>query len=600
MSKSPCDERNTHPTKGNFVTEARSFRRLVALLFATALLAAACGGGDSSDGAAESSGGSDDVAEADADQPEAETSGADASADGSDVVSAEDEAVEVVGGGTLRVGLQTEAGSLNPTNTGLNRGPIMVATAIFDTLVVVDEDGNWHNNMTESWTPNDDFSSWEVRIRPGIEFSDGLPFDAPAVVGTIETFLADPLTSLVFRPAFDAENPVELIDDMTLRINANGPNGQLPVYFSEQLGMVGSPAWLDAAEANPELDQTPIGAGPFVLADRSQDASTVLVRNENWWREDADVLLDEIEFVPVVQPGTRADQLLVGDFDLVHGNATLFILPLRDEGEGIQRIEDNSGEEFLLSMNAQVPPFDDIRVRQAATNLFPRAAYDEFILQGASLPANSLFSPESPFHDPGLEQAVDMPELVDPLISAYCAETPASCTDGRVNIEYQYDISLSNDQIFDVVSDAMSDHFNIEVQSIPNDVHIQEVIFGQYNMATWRYHGFADPDVDTAFLSCSTIGALSINWARNCNDERDALFDQQRVTQDFDERYGIWQDIQANLRDSFQYVVAHHTNWSVGAGLNVGGICDSVTPDGVALPCQTRGVPRLDQVFLTN
>ncbi len=578
----------------------KAFHRLLAVLLTFALVASACtGGGDDGDGATTSGGDGTEAPEPDESDSTPE-GGADETADGSDVVSAEDDAVEVVEGGTLRIGLQTEAGSLNPTNTGLNRGPIMVATAIFDTLVVVDAEGTWHNNMTESWTPNDDFTTWEVKVRPGIEFSDGLPFDAAAVVGTIEAFLADPLTSLVFKPAFDAENPVELVDDMTFLLNASGPNASLPVYFAEQLGMIGSPAWLEAAAANPELDQAPVGAGPFVLADRSQDASTVLVKNENWWRDDVDISLDGIEFFPVPQPGTRAEQLLAGDLDVVHGTAGLMIRPLREEGDAVQRIEDNSGEEFFFTMNAQVPPFDDIRVRKAATHLFPREDYATFVDQGTSLMADSLFSPENPFHDPSIKQEVDMPELAAPLIAEYCAEVPESCTDGKVNTEYQYDINLSNDQIFDVVSDAMSDHFNITVQTIPNDIHIQEVIFGQYQFASWRYHGFSDPDVDSAFLTCSTIGALSINWARNCNEDRDALFLEQRASQDFDTRYAIWQDIQKNIQESYQYVLATHTNWTVASGLNVGGLCDASAPGGAPLPCQTRGVPRLDQAFLTN
>ena len=123
---------------------------------------------------------------------------------------------------------------------------------------------------------------------------------------------------------------------------------------------------------------------------------------------------------------------------------------------------------------------------------------------------------------------------------------------------------------------------------------------GLYDVATWRYHGFADPEVDSTFLSCSTIGALSVNFARNCNEERDTLFQAQRVTADFDERYAIWEQIQENLRDSFQYIVINHTNWVIGADPTVGGICDATTPDGVELPCQNGGVIRLPQLFLTN
>ncbi len=569
------------------------------MLFAFALLAGACSGGDSSDS---SETGTSDTAETDSDDSseadDAPTEGADTSADGSDAVTAEDETVEVIEGGTIRIGLQTEAGSLNPTNTGLNRGPIMLATAVFDTLVVVDKDGQWHNNLSESWTPNDDFSSWDVTMREGIVFSDGATMDAAAVVKTIEAFLADPLTSLVFKPAFSPETPVELVDDMTFRLNASGPNAALPYYFAEQLGMIGSPAWLDARDENPELDQMPIGAGPYMIAERVQDQKTVLERNPNYWGEPGN--LDTIEFYPISQDSTRTDQFLAGDLEIIHGTDAESILRLREEGD-ITRIEDNSGEEFMLLMNAQVPPFDDIRVREAATAAFPKAQYADFIDEGTALEADSLFSVDTPWNVPAIQQVDDQPELAGPLVASYCADVPDQCTDGKVNIEYQHDgPSLALDRIATLVGDAYSEFFNIEVQVIPNDQHINEVIFGQYQMATWRYHGFSDPDVDTAFFTCSTIGALSINWSRNCNEERDALIAQQRATEDFDERYAIWTQIQENLRDSFQYITVSHTNWMVSSSTSVGGVCDATAPDGAELPCQTRGVIWLPQLFLTN
>lgn len=578
---------------------AHRLRRLLAVLFAFALLASACSGGDSSDASDDGASNTADTTDDGAGDDAAVDAGVDESADGSDAVTAEDETVEVIEGGTLRIGLQTEAGSLNPTNTGLNRGPILMATAVFDTLVVVDEEGQWQNNLSESWTPNADFSSWEVTLREGVMFSDGGTMDAAAAVKTLEAFLADPLTSLVFKPAFAPENAVELVDAMTFRLNASGPNAALPYYFAEQLGMIGSPAWLDARDENPELDQLPIGAGPYMITERVQDQKTVMERNPNYWGDAGK--LDTIEFYPISQDSTRTDQFLAGDLDIMHGTDAESILRLREEPDGITRIEDQSGEEFMLLMNAQVPPFDDIRVREAATLAFPKAQYLDFIDEGTALEADSLFSTDTSWNVPGLEQVDDQPELAAPLIAAYCADVPDQCTDGKVNIEYQNDgPSQALERIRTLVSDAYSDYFNITPQVIPNDQHINEVIFGQYQMATWRYHGFSDPDVDTAFFSCSTIGALSINWSRNCNEERDALIAQQRATEDFDERYAIWTEIQENLRDSYQYIVVTHTNWLVSSSDGVGGLCDATAPSGEALPCQTRGVVRLPDLFLTN
>lgn len=579
-------------------------RRLVALFLALALFATACGGGDSgADDNASVTGGSDESSDSGDDGADSgdstigEVVGADESADGSDAATAADTDA-VPQGGTIRMALQTEAASLNPTNTPFNRAPILLGTAIFDTLVVVDADGQWHNNLTETWTPSPDFVSWDVTLREGITFSDGTPLNSAAVVRNIGAFLSDPLVSLVFRPAFDQENPIESIDELTFRVNANGPNANLPFFFAEQIGMVGSPAWLDARDADPSLDQFPIGAGPYMIEERIQDQRTVLVRNPNYWAEPGNI--DRFEFFPVPQGSSRVDQLLGGDVEISHTTDTAGVLSLREAGDSVLRIEDNSGEEFTLLLNAGSAPFDDIRVREAATAAFPKNSYLDFLVQETGLEAETLWSEETPWFAPGVEQPDDRPELAGPLIAAYCADVPESCTDGRVDVEFQHDVSAALDEIAAFVGDPWSEFFNITLDVVPNDQHIQQVTLGLYDVATWRYHGFADPEIDSTFLSCSTIGALSVNFARNCNDERDALFEAQRQTTDFDERYDIWVQIQENLRDSFQYILINHTNWVLASDPSVGGICDATTPDGVALPCQLGGVMRLPQLFLTN
>ena len=253
-----------------------------------------------------------------------------------------------------------------------------------------------------------------------------------------------------------------------------------------------------------------------------------------------------------------------------------------------------------MVMNAQVPPFDDIRVREAATASFPQAAYAEFITQGSADRAQTLFSSDTPWHNPSLVQQGDQPDVAGPLVESYCADVPDQCTDGRVDIEYQHDISDELTRMATLVGDAWSEFFNITFDAVPNDQHINQVALGAYGAATWRYHGFSDPDVDSIFLSCSTIGLLSVNFSRNCNEERDLLFEQQRATTDFDERYEIWTQIQQDLLDSYQYIVIEHTNWVVGANPSVGGICDATSPDGAQLPCQNSGVIRLPQLFLAN
>ncbi|MBT8207255.1 MAG: hypothetical protein KJO18_03185, partial [Acidimicrobiia bacterium] len=140
--------------------------------------------------------------------------------------------------------------------------------------------------------------------------------------------------------------------------------------------------------------------------------------------------------------------------------------------------------------------------------------------------------------------------------------------------------------------------FNITLQVIPQDVHVNEVAFGLFDAATWRYHGQIDPEVETLFFSCSTITAISINFARNCNEERDALMSQQRGSTDEAERIALWQEIQADINDSRHYLWINHTRWIVSGSENVRDVCAGTTPDGQTLRCTHNGKWYTPQIWL--
>ena len=94
----------------------------------------------------------------------------------------DDSGLEPVAGGTMRFGLIADVDGLNPTSSALTAtSGVIMANAVFDTLAAYGESGTAVPYLAESFTPSDDFLSWDVRLRPGIQFHDGTPLDAVAV-----------------------------------------------------------------------------------------------------------------------------------------------------------------------------------------------------------------------------------------------------------------------------------------------------------------------------------------------------------------------------------------------------------------------------------
>jgi peptide/nickel transport system substrate-binding protein len=81
-------------------------------------------------------------------------------------------------GGTLRYAIEADSDGLNPTQNNIAASGYVILNAVFDTLASYDADNNAVADLAESFTPNDDYTQWEVKLREGVLFHDGTPLNA--------------------------------------------------------------------------------------------------------------------------------------------------------------------------------------------------------------------------------------------------------------------------------------------------------------------------------------------------------------------------------------------------------------------------------------
>jgi ABC-type transport system substrate-binding protein len=500
-------------------------------------------------------------------------------------------------GGTLRYGVEAETSGLNPTTDRFAASAFLMGNAVFDRLTYVDEDGEYRPYLAESVTPNDDLTAWTVKLRPGVEFHDGTPLTSEALQVTFELAISDPLVGLAVKPLFRAENPVEIVDELTATYYMAEPNAHFPLYSASQVGFIASPTWLRAAEADPDLNQRPVGTGPFKLDRRVQDSSTRFVRNDDWWN--GEVYLDAIEFVVQTDAARRADQLLAGELDALHTSDPATIALLREEPD-LTRIEDNLGEESFVMINTQAPPFDDVRVRQALALATPKEDYLEVIGQGIGTPADSIFHPDLKWHNPDVKQEADQPAEAQRLAKEYCADEPQACEGDKIKMSFKYTgPSVQQDLTADTLINGWKSAFAVERDQVLQDDYIVQVATGDYQVVTWRQYGTADPEGEVVWHDCRSISpALSLNWTRHCNQQTQDLLLEQRSSQDEDERIAAWQQIAENMNEDYIYVFLQHTDWLIAAQPNVGGGTQSDFPDGGARTDGRNGSHTVAQMWL--
>lgn len=602
---------------------SRRWYRRLAVLTVSGLILAACGGGDddatdsdpdSGDTATQDDGGGEPADDdggsepADDDGSEPADGDDDDTSDGSPTVETlpPEENTDPVVGGTLRYGISADSNGINPAASSMSVNGLIMGNAVFDTLSATTPDGQWVPYLAESFTPNDDNTQWTMKLREGVTFHDGTPLNADAVVVNFESQRAHPLVGLAVKPFYPEEGAITVVDDLTVTFNLLDPDAKWPTAVSGQLGMVASPTWLAAASEDGTLNQEPVGTGPFKFESRSEDSVTRFVRNDEWWN--GEVYLDAVEFFPVPDPDARNDLLFGGDLDALHTTNQASILDLQDDGS-IQNVLNDASEESFAMINSSQAPFDDIRARKALTLATPVDLYNDLIALGVNRPAEQMFIPESPFYNPDVVQEHDDPDAAAALVAEYCAERgsetnellgTSTCTDGKINMEFQFSgPSVVQTRIAELLDEAWSSAgFNVTFNELLEDEHIQQTAFGQYNVNTWRQFGAANPTNDNVWLLCRTIGGISLNWPRYCDDERDALIFETMATADDAERVPLMQELVRKINEDYLYIFFNHTLWNNAFTENVHGICDRVAPDGTTLECSSNGRTWFSSVWI--
>ena len=594
-----------------------------------ALIVAACGGGDDGDtadtdapaetddsGAEETN---DTEAPSDTDAPPETDTEDTGIVEGEIDEEIEETDGEPVPGGTIRYGIEADVDGLNPTTSVLTAPGLIMANAVFDTLTAWDVDGIAVPYLAESVEPVDgDFSTWQITLRSGITFHDDTPLDADAVMKNFQTQRSDLIVGTAVRPFFpcsptldaDCESgiePAEIIDDLTIQYHLLEPNAYFPGSLAGQLGMISSPKWLDEALEDATLNQNPVGTGPFTFDSRSEDSITRFVRHDDWWN--GDVYLDAIEFLPDTDPDSRADRLFGGELQALHTSNAATVGDLTSD-DSVQNVVDETGEDGFAMINTEAPPFDDVRARRALALATPLTTFDALIGLGITRQADQRFIPESKYFNPDVMQEGDLPDEAVALAAEYCADRggetnpvtgQSTCTEGKINIELQFPgPAVVQTRMADILDEGWSVAFNVTFDKKAEDEHVKEALFGQYNVAGWRSFGAVDPALENVWLLCRTVGGISLNLPRLCDEELDALLLQAQATTDEAERISLYQQATQRMHDGYAYIFTQHTIWDNAFASEVRGQCDRVSPEGVALRCVALGRSWHDSLWLAE
>jgi peptide/nickel transport system substrate-binding protein len=293
-------------------------------------------------------------------------------------------------GGDLVLCVGDEPPGLDPTASASAAIDRVVYANIMEGLVKVDRNGKFVPGLATHWQVSPDGKVYTFRLRQGVRFHNGEPFDARVAKWNLERAAAQGTQNAhpeFFRVIEKIENP----DGQTLKVTLKDVDALFIVHMAE------GDAVMLPMKGYENTAAMPIGTGPFKFAKWTRGDSVEMVRNTNYWNP-ALPYLDKVTYRFIKDPSAQIAALKAGDVDII---GWLFAPELAADIARDKRFKVLAGastSEVIMSTNNRVKPFDNKLVRQAMAYAIDRQTVIDLVMAGYGTVIGSHWPPVTPYY----------------------------------------------------------------------------------------------------------------------------------------------------------------------------------------------------------
>ena len=456
---------------------------------------------------------------------------------------------------TVTVGLFQDPPNLDPARSTAT-SEYVVLQQIFDTLLTFDESGSVVPHLATDWSISDDGLVYTFTLRQGVQFHDGTPFDANAMKYSLDRSRG--LSGGAFVEQLSNVMSVDVVDDYTVRVVLERPQGAFLTYLADRSSTPVSPTAAEAA--GDAFGSAPVGTGPFRFVSRVQQDNITLERNPDYWGGAAAIERVVFRFFP--DGAVRYANLRSGAVDIIYPiESRDYVTAQNDPSIALIRQPTNGWR--ILVMNTTRPPFDNVDLRRAVAASLDREAINQIVFNGLEFPATSLIPVGSPFYVPADDALVNArPEEAQAHVRASGVGnvTPVLTTIAR----------SPEDQLTQLIQ-AMAEQGGVNLRIDAVEVGEYQRRYGarDFDFLTMQWSGQADPDANvTSFL---TTGGFW-NWSGYSNPRVDELLAAAQSSSDQAERAALYGEVMAIVREDVPLVFMTNQVRLVGTSARLEGV----------------------------
>ncbi len=225
-------------------------------------------------------------------------------------------------------------------------------------------------SLAESWTVAPDGLGYTFKLRNGVKFHDGTPFNADAVIFSFMRQHDPKHEAYGYAKSWDYWNDMGMssliksmtkIDDSTLKFDLLRTDASFLANLAMQFASVVSPTAV--RKYKDDFARNPVGTGPFKFVSWTKGERIVLDANKDYWGKKA--YLSRVIFRSISDSTTRLNAFLSKEIHMMNLPNPDQIKTIRTKRTDAKIMEEAAMNVGYLAFNMNKPPFDNQKVRQA-------------------------------------------------------------------------------------------------------------------------------------------------------------------------------------------------------------------------------------------